>query len=214
MWEHVTWAHKKAKSFQAKEAQCCKLNNDKRSKAAVLEVGDMVLVHVTAFKGCHKIQNRWGNREYVVKRQPYPNVTVYVVCPREGEGCRWTQHRNYLLLISPNLEQTEKDAPVAGVEHTSTSAPVPSVDSEPADAEPCRMAMSDTTGNTSQGSPDQPAPLRCGMHTTQNQLPWRYWNFALLADTSPPGIWDVWVGLCICLNFISCLYTIFVGSIV
>ena len=143
-----------------------------------------------------------------------PNVPVYVVHPRDGEGCSWTLHRNYLLPISPNLEQTKKDAPVAGVEHTSTSAPVPSVGSEPTDAEPSRIGTLDTTGNTSQSSPHQPAPLRHGTHTTQNQLPWRYWNFALLTDTSLPGILDACIALCICLHLISCLYTILMGSIV
>ena len=55
--EHVKWAHKKAKSFQVKEVQCHKLNYDKRSKAAALAARHMVLVHVTTFKGHHKIQN-------------------------------------------------------------------------------------------------------------------------------------------------------------
>ena len=120
----------------------------------------MVLVCVTAFEVHHKIEKQWNNREYVVERLPYPNVPVYVVCPREGEGCTWTLHRNYLLPISPNIEQNKKDAPVAGVEHTSTSAPAPSVGSEPVDAEPSGMATSDTTGNTFWGSPDQPASLK------------------------------------------------------
>ena len=57
MQEHVTWAHKKAELFQVKEAQCHKLNYDKRSKAAGLDVGELVLVHLTVFKGHHKIQN-------------------------------------------------------------------------------------------------------------------------------------------------------------
>ena len=68
------------------------------------------------------------------------------------------------------------------------------------------------TVNTSQCSPDKPAPLRCGTHATQNQLPWRYHNFALLADASPPSNLHAWVGLCICLHLMSCLYTIFVGA--
>ena len=70
MRECVKWAHKKAESFQAKEAQCHKLNYDRQSKAAALEFGNMVLVHVTAFKAHHKIQNQWENREYVVERWP------------------------------------------------------------------------------------------------------------------------------------------------
>ena len=80
-----------------------------------LQVGDTVLVHATAFKGCHKTQDQWENREYVVEKLPYPNVPVYVVCPRDGEGHSWTLHRNYLLPISPNLEQGEMDEPVVGV---------------------------------------------------------------------------------------------------
>ena len=80
-----------------------------------LEVRDMVLVHVTTFKGHHKIQDRWENREYVVEKWPYPDVPVYVVCPRDGEGCSQTLHRNYLLPINPNIEQGEKDRPMAGV---------------------------------------------------------------------------------------------------
>ena len=67
----------------------------------------MVLVCVATFKGCHKMQDWWENREYVVEKWPYPNVPVYVVCPRDGEGCSQTLHRNYLLPISPNLEQSK-----------------------------------------------------------------------------------------------------------
>ena len=135
-----------------------------------------------------------------------------MVCPRDGKGHSQTLHRNYLLPISSNIEQYEKDTPVAGVEHTDTSTLVPPVDSEPADADPSGTVTSSTAGNMPQGSLDKPAPLRCGTQKTQNQLLWRYQNFSLLADTSLFGIWDALVGLCICLNVISCLYTIFWGS--
>ena len=49
MQEHVKWTHKKAETFQAKEAQCHKQNYNKRSKVAALEVGDMVLVCVSVY---------------------------------------------------------------------------------------------------------------------------------------------------------------------
>ena len=164
----MKWAHKKAETFQAREFQCHKQNDNKRSRAAALEAGDMVLVHVTAFEGCQKIQDQWENREYVVQKWPYPNVPIYVVCPRDGEGCSQTLHRNYTLPISSNLEQNEKDALMAGVEHTNTSTPAASVDSEPPDTELSGRVMSSTAGNMSHGSPDHPAPLRCGTCTTQN----------------------------------------------
>ena len=114
----MKWAHKKSETFQAKEAQHHKQNYDKRSKAAALDVRDTVLVCVTAFKGHHKIQDWWQKWVYVVEKQPYPNVPVYVVWPRDGKGHSQTLHRNYLLPISSNLEQNEKDAPVTGVEQT------------------------------------------------------------------------------------------------
>ena len=85
----------------SKEAECHKCNYDKCSRAAAL--GDTFLVHVTAFKGHHRIQDRWKNREYVVKKWPFPNVPVYVVCFRDGEGCSQTLHRNYLLPINSNI---------------------------------------------------------------------------------------------------------------
>ena len=104
-----------------------KCNYDKRGSAAALEVGDMVLVHVTALKGHHKIQDRWENREYVVEKWPYPNVPVYMVHPRDGEGHSQTLHRNYLLPINSNLEQGEKDEPVVGAENDISLPPMPSV---------------------------------------------------------------------------------------
>ena len=103
----------------------------------------------------------------MVEGWPHPNVPVYVVCPRDGEACSWTLHRNYLLPIGPNIEQAMDDTPVASIEQVRVSTPVTSVDSEPANSEPSGMAISDTTGNTSQGSHNQPAPPRCSRHATQ-----------------------------------------------
>ena len=181
-------AQTKAEAFQSKEAQWHKRNYDKRGKAVALEVRDMVLVHVTTLKGHHKIQDRWENREYVVEKWPYPNVPIYVECPRNGEGHIWTLHRKYLLPINPNIEQDKKDKPVARVGNTTSLTPVPPVDSVPADAGLSGTVTPSTAGSTSQGSLTWPAPLRCGTRTTQNQLPWRYWNFSSQADTSSCGI--------------------------
>ena len=119
-----------------------------------LEVGDMVLICVTAFKGCHKIQERWANREYVVEKQPYPNVPVYVVHPTDGKGCSQTLRRNYLLPINSNLEQDEMDKPMAGVENTTPLTPVPPMGNAPAEAGSPGMVTPSTAGSTPWGSPD------------------------------------------------------------
>ena len=114
------------------------------------------------------------NREYVVEKLPYSNVPVYVVCPRDGEGHSWTLLRNYLLPISPNLEQSKLDKPVAGVGNDTSPTPVPPVSHAPVEAELLGMVASSSTGSTLQNSPDQPAPLWCSTWTTRNQLPLRY----------------------------------------
>ena len=189
--EQTKWAHEKAEAFQAKEAQRHKCNYDRKSRAAALEVGDTVLICVTAFKGHHKMQDRWENREYVVETWPYPNLPVYVVCPRDGEGCSQTLHRNYLLPINSNMGQDEADGSEERVKNNTSPTPVPSA------------------SNSTQSSPNQPAPVRCGVRTTRNQLPWRYKNFGLLTDTRPTGIWDAQVDLCVCLHILAWLYTTF-----
>ena len=86
MWEWMKWAQKKAETFQDKEAQCHKWNYSKRCKAAALEVGDKVLVHVTAFKGHHKIQDWWENREYVVENSPILMYQFMWYSPGMGKG--------------------------------------------------------------------------------------------------------------------------------
>ena len=154
--EQNNGAHEKAEAFQAKEAKRHKHNYNKKGKAAALEVGDTVLVHVTTFKGRQKMQDRWENREYGVEKQLYPNLLVYAVCPRDGEGCSQTLHRNYLLPISSNMEQDETDGSEDRVESNTSLTLVPSVSS------------------STQSSPDQPAPVRYGIQTTRGQLPWRY----------------------------------------
>ena len=174
--ECTWWAQKKAEAFQAKEVWWHKCNYDKQGTAVALAVGDTVLVCVTAFKCHHKMQDQWENREYVVEKQPYPNVPVSVVCPRDGEGYSQTLHRNYLLPISSNLEQGEMDKPVVGVGNDTSPTPVPPVSHAPVEAEPSGMVTSSSTGSTPENSPDQPVPLRHGTRTTRNQLPWRYWD--------------------------------------
>ena len=141
-----------------------------------LEVRVTVLLCITTFKGHHKMQDQWENREYVVEKWSYPNAPVYVVCPRDGEGCSWTLHRNYLFPISPKLEQGEMDKTVAGVRNDTSLTPAPPVSDAPVGAEPSGVVILSSAGSTPENSPDQPAPLRCGTQTTRNQLPWRYWD--------------------------------------
>ena len=60
-----------------------------RCKGAALDIGDLVLVKKTAWKGRHKIQDRWDSDEYQVIGQPNPGIPVYEVqkcCRGAGLG--------------------------------------------------------------------------------------------------------------------------------
>ena len=59
---------------------------DKRCKGAALDIGDLVLVKQTAWKGRHKIQDRWESDEYQVIGQPNPGSPVYEVKSVAGAG--------------------------------------------------------------------------------------------------------------------------------
>ena len=193
--ECIKRAHRKAAQFQEKEAWGHKQSYDRHSRALALKEGDTVLVYVTAFKGRYKIQNQWENREYVVEWWPYPNLPVYVVGPRDGEGDSQTLCRNYLLPTSNNLGQAGDElidqldpVPLADsgllanrpTESQLESQPgSPTKQSDPVDLKLTELTTSETMSGNSQAGQDQPARIQQSAHTTRNQLPQRYPNFAL-----------------------------------
>ena len=203
MRKWIRWADQKVNHFQQKEMWHYKQNYDKCRRPVALKEVDTVLDHATTFKGWKKIQNQWENREYVVEWWPYPNLSVDVVHPRDGEGCSQTLHRNYLLPISNNLQQVGDDEnPVTEVEPIDRPTPVPPADSEllangltesqpeslPSslpkqhklvDLELTGLAASCIMSDESQAGQGQSAPLRYSAHTIRNQVPWKYWNFIL-----------------------------------
>ena len=65
-------------------------------KGTQLQIDDLVLVKRVAWKGRHKIQNKWEPEEYVVLEQPNKPVPVYKVKP-VGNGKERVLHRNMLL---------------------------------------------------------------------------------------------------------------------
>ena len=69
---------------------------DQKCSSAELGMGDLVLVKHTAWKGRHKIQDRWESEEYQVVGQPTPGVPVYMVKGVIGGRTR-VPHRNLLL---------------------------------------------------------------------------------------------------------------------
>ena len=78
---------------------------DMKCKGAALDVGDLVLVKQTAWKGRHKIQDRWESGEYQVVGQPTPGVPVYTV-KRVAGGKTKVLLRNLLLPLQGRIRQT------------------------------------------------------------------------------------------------------------
>ena len=75
-------------------------------RGAELKVGDLVLVKQTAWKGRHKIQERWEEEEYQVVDQPTPGVPVYAVKSIAG-GRPMVLHRNLLLPLQGRIRQED-----------------------------------------------------------------------------------------------------------
>ena len=73
---------------------------------AELNVGDLVLVKQTAWKGRHKIQDRREDEEYLVVDQLTPGVPVYAVKSIAGGRPR-VLHRNLLLPLQGRIRQED-----------------------------------------------------------------------------------------------------------
>ena len=71
--------HKKAKQVADRQQARHKELYDRRCRGAALDIGDLVLVKKTAWKGKHKIQDRWESDEYQVIEQPTSGIPVYKV---------------------------------------------------------------------------------------------------------------------------------------
>ena len=97
-------AHRKAKCMaqkqQAKHRELC----DLKCRGAALDVGDLVLIKQTAWKGRHNIQDRWESGEYQVVGKPTPGVPVYSVKKVAG-GKTKVLHRNLLLPLQGRVRQ-------------------------------------------------------------------------------------------------------------
>ena len=77
--QRLNFAYKKAKEMSQKQAQKYKSSYDRKAKGSQLKENDIVLVKRVAWKGRHKIQNKWEPSEYIVVEQPNLKVPVYKV---------------------------------------------------------------------------------------------------------------------------------------
>ena len=104
-----TMKHKKAKQVASRQQARHKGLYDRRCKGAALGIGNLVLVKKTAWKGRHKIQDRWESDEYQVIGQPTPGIPVYEVKCIAGGKTR-VLHCNLLLPLQGRIRQQEGQA--------------------------------------------------------------------------------------------------------
>jgi hypothetical protein len=87
-------------SSKAAEAQSKQKHYyDLKSRGAVVEVGDRVLVRNVSLRGKHKLADRWCEEVYEVLSKPNSDIPVYDVRREDGKGKVRTLHRNLLFPI-------------------------------------------------------------------------------------------------------------------
>ena len=73
----IEWAYKTTNEVVKREQELNKWHYDCKVRCAQLKVGDKVLLKCTAFKGKHKIEDRWQNPIYKVIEQPLGKIPVF-----------------------------------------------------------------------------------------------------------------------------------------
>lgn len=129
--DRLSYAYQLASQNQSKSSAKQKKNYDQKIRGACLKIGDRVLVKKLAFKGRHKLEDRWEKDQYVVLEQPNAEIPVYTVQHEDGKGKIRTLHRNLLFPIALPQEglktnktkkkTTAEDIPVNHIESTSES---------------------------------------------------------------------------------------------
>ena len=75
--QRIEWAYKTANEVVKREQEQNKWHYDRKIRGTQLKVGDKALLKHTAFKGKHKIQDKWENIIYEVMEQPLVKIPVF-----------------------------------------------------------------------------------------------------------------------------------------
>lgn len=97
--KRLQYAHEAAIKATDKARARYKGLHDRKAKASCLEIGDRVLVKRVAFKGKHKLADKWETEIYVVVAQPNSEIPVYTVKKESQKGTCRTLHRNLLFPV-------------------------------------------------------------------------------------------------------------------
>ena len=127
----LQWAYKTAQVVNKKECDRSERCFDNKIRCFKLEPGDMVLVHPKAFKGKHKIQDRWENIHHKVLECVRPSLPIYEVQKEEERIKTRVLHRNLLFsLMCNNVGDDHNDQQQNVNDENKTSHSSNSVDSQ------------------------------------------------------------------------------------
>ena len=155
--KRLQYAHSRAAALAKKEALRHKKLYDSKCRAATLAPGDLVLVKQLAFRGRHKLENRWENEEYTVVEQPDTGVPVYRL--KNQSGKERVLHRNHLLpILSRNDDsgvESADDLDLLAESTDSAMASIPQGDGGCAKSQPEKtLNKSDPALEEDEGIPD------------------------------------------------------------
>ena len=129
--KRLQFAYKVASKEAQKAAERNKAYYDLKVREATLDIGDRVLIRQVAFKGRHKISDKWIKDPYIVIGVPIPGIPVFQVQKESDTSDVKTLHRNLLLPFSaiPKISQVEDTFPQKPVRRPRTrqekAKPVP-----------------------------------------------------------------------------------------
>jgi hypothetical protein len=106
--ERLIQAYKLASEASVKAQIKQKEGYDLRTRGAIIEPVDRVLVRIVAFDNKHKISDRWENGTYIVLKKPNLDIPVYTVQTENGQRRKRTLHRNLLLPVG-YISQTQRN---------------------------------------------------------------------------------------------------------
>lgn len=104
----LQFAMEKARKFQDSEMARQKLHFDRRSAPPSLQPGQKVLLQDMRAKGRGKLADKWGEKPYLIVKQPDPTLPVYVV-RQEESGLEKVVHGNLLIPVMGPSQQSQCD---------------------------------------------------------------------------------------------------------
>ena len=109
--DRLQYAYEKAEIEARKKLKKYKEHYDQEARTSLLMTGDRVLAQKKGVKGKQKLGKIWEHSPYIVKKQPMPDIPVYLV-PQENSNKKLRLlHRNMLLPFNwfPKPEDEDLD---------------------------------------------------------------------------------------------------------